>query len=88
MAWCCSSVDFAPYEHSDVHYQMNPQHSWKEQHNLVVSSLANDKAQFNAVVNVAGSWAGGSAADDNMVDTVESLFKSNVQSAFSGGVGA
>nr|KAG5699018.1 hypothetical protein BaRGS_025412 [Batillaria attramentaria] len=63
------SIDLAPNEEADANIVVKPASSWEEQDQAVTSrvaeTLGDDKV--DAILCVAGGWAGGNAASKSMI---------------------
>ena len=70
--WQCVSVDLSSNAEADTNICLDPQMSMHEAATHVLASLASSKIEkVEALVNVAGGWAGGALADSNS----EALFE-------------
>jgi len=82
--WWVANIDTAPNTQADENVTVAAGDSWQEQHDAVsasVSSLlagAADTAKLDAVICVAGGWAGGSPAAKEFVKNSEAMWRSSV----------
>ncbi|XP_077544299.1 dihydropteridine reductase [Haemaphysalis longicornis] len=78
--WWVASVDHFPNEEADANVVVQSCDAWTSQHDLVLQGVAevlqNDKV--DALICVAGGWAGGNAASADYVKNCDSLWKSSV----------
>lgn len=66
--WICS-VDINANDEADVNVLVNPNDSWVDQEAAVCSSVAEklSESKVEAVINMAGGWAGGSASSPDFI---------------------
>ncbi|KAL1439241.1 hypothetical protein MTO96_010278 [Rhipicephalus appendiculatus] len=78
--WWVASVDHFPNEEADANVVVQSCEAWTNQHELVLQGVAkvlkDDK--IDALICVAGGWAGGNAASADYVKNCDSLWKSSV----------
>ncbi|VDK84567.1 unnamed protein product [Litomosoides sigmodontis] len=74
------SIDTVKNEIADANVVVNKDASWTEQEGLVLKSVgeALNGERLDAILCVAGGWAGGSANSENMIKNSEILWKQNV----------
>ena len=77
--WVCS-IDLVPNEHADANVVVGASESWTHQADFVEGKVAevlrNEKV--DAVVCVAGGWAGGNAASKDFVKNTDLMYKQSV----------
>ncbi|XP_064484261.1 dihydropteridine reductase-like [Ornithodoros turicata] len=78
--WWVGSVDQIPNEEADANILVQKCDSWKEQHDAVLQSVATSlkDEKVDALICVAGGWAGGNAASDDFITNCDSMWKSSV----------
>ncbi|XP_077501492.1 uncharacterized protein LOC144112553 isoform X2 [Amblyomma americanum] len=78
--WWVASVDHLPNEEADANVVVQPCDAWASQHERVLEGV--DKVlqdgKIDALICVAGGWAGGNAASVDYVKNCDSLWKSSV----------
>eukprot|EP01063_Lacrimia_lanifica_P016703 TRINITY_DN23245_c0_g1_i1.p2 TRINITY_DN23245_c0_g1~~TRINITY_DN23245_c0_g1_i1.p2 ORF type:complete len:232 (+),score=89.40 TRINITY_DN23245_c0_g1_i1:51-746(+) len=81
--WTAINVDLA----ADSSVVVSPEWSWKEASEKVLSGVDGlvGGAKVDAVVNVAGGWAGGNVAAEDIVESSELMWKQSVQSSIIAG---
>uniref|UniRef100_A0A0R3RS51 Dihydropteridine reductase n=1 Tax=Elaeophora elaphi TaxID=1147741 RepID=A0A0R3RS51_9BILA len=74
------SIDIMKNEMADANVLVNKDGSWTEQEGSILKSIgeALNGERFDAILCVAGGWAGGSANNENMIKNSEILWKQNV----------
>lgn len=78
--WWVGSVDHIPNEEADANVLVQQCDSWKDQHDAVlqaVASLLKDE-KVDALICVAGGWAGGNAASEDFIPNCDLMWKSSV----------
>lgn len=77
-----ASIDLHPNEAADTSITVNPDAPWVEQEHEVLTAVANalNGEKLNAVVCVAGGWAGGNAGKD-LSKAADLMFKQSVWSS-------
>jgi len=80
--WVCS-VDLAASDAADANVIVDPKADWLAQEELVVSevgkAVGGDK--LDAVLNVAGGWAGGNASSAEFIKNCDMMWKQSVWSS-------
>jgi len=77
--WETIQVDFAPAE-SDVNIIVKPEQSPVEQQKLVQEALRR-QGLVDAVLCCSGGWAGGNAADEDLLPNTQSMISSSLYSS-------
>ncbi|KAI1278483.1 Dihydropteridine reductase [Halotydeus destructor] len=81
--WWVGSLDLVENEDASASVVVKGDDSWEEQERSVVSQV--DKvlagSKLDAIVCVAGGWAGGNAAADDLVKNTELMIKQSVWSS-------
>jgi len=81
--WWVSSVDLVPNEEANANVLIKNTDSWTAQESEVVNEV--DKVlgggKLDAVVCVAGGWAGGNAASDDLVKNADLMVKQSLWSS-------
>ncbi|MCP9263617.1 Dihydropteridine reductase [Dirofilaria immitis] len=74
------SIDLLTNEMADRNVVINKNASWIEQESLVLKSVGEilNGEHLDAILCVAGGWAGGSANSEDMIKNSEILWKQNV----------
>lgn len=88
--WWVGSIDMSENEQADFNLVMDRDANWTDQESSVLSQIgtALNGAQLDAVICVAGGWAGGNAAKD-LAKNSELMWKQSVwTSIISSAVGA
>lgn len=80
--WVCS-VDLVASDDADANIIVDPKADWTTQEELVVSELGKAVAadKLDAVLNVAGGWAGGNASSAEFVKSCDMMWKQSVWSS-------
>lgn len=84
--WICS-IDINGNDQADNNVLVNPNDSWTDQEISVCKSVAElltDK-KVDAIINMAGGWAGGSANSPDFIKNADMMWK---QSVWSSGISA
>ncbi|XP_046850424.1 dihydropteridine reductase-like [Xenia sp. Carnegie-2017] len=78
--WWVASVDLNPNEEAHVNIVVTKLDSWVEQNQEVLSKVDEilGEEKLDAIVCVAGGWAGGSAKSKNVVKNADLMFKQSV----------
>jgi len=80
--WVCS-IDLAANEDADANVIVSEMDDWEKQstqvHQRVAEVLNNDKV--DGIFNVAGGWAGGNAASEDLVKNANLMWKQSVWSS-------
>lgn len=82
--WIVTSVDLKPNPAAKNNIVLSLSDSWAEQERKVIASLPSilgNNGKLSAVICVAGGWAGGNAASDDLVAVCELMWKQSVQSS-------
>uniref|UniRef100_A0A8D8XWR3 Dihydropteridine reductase n=1 Tax=Cacopsylla melanoneura TaxID=428564 RepID=A0A8D8XWR3_9HEMI len=81
--WWVGSIDLNPNDQADANIIVNKDDAWLEQETTVLaelkSILAGDK--IDAVICVAGGWAGGNAAAKDFVKNADAMWRQSVWSS-------
>merc|ERR1712071_699909 len=77
------SIDLANSEEADANVVVAPDVSWCDQEKSVLADVAKvlDGQMLDAVVCVAGGWAGGNAAHEDFVKNADMMWKQSVWSS-------
>lgn len=77
--WVCS-LDLVPNTEADSNVVVQPSNSWTEQSSAVVDGIYNTLGddKLDAVLCVAGGWAGGNAIDKDFIKNSETTWKQSV----------
>lgn len=81
--WVCS-VDLAANEEANENVLVNPNDDWCTQENAVktqVQKVLGGESKVEAILNMAGGWAGGSASSDDFVKNADLMWKQSVWSS-------
>jgi len=80
--WICS-VDIRGNEEADVNVLVNPDDDWTTQETKVCEAVASKLAEnkVDAVINMAGGWAGGSANSPDFIKNADLMWKQSVWSS-------
>ncbi|EDO42784.1 predicted protein [Nematostella vectensis] len=78
--WWVASVDLFPNEEAHANVIVDPAKSWDEQNNEVQKKVDEllDGNKLNAIICVAGGWAGGTAKSKDVVKNADLMFKQSV----------
>jgi len=81
--WWVSSIDLAANEEANVNVLIKSTDSWTAQESEVISGVDQvlEGAKLDAVVCVAGGWAGGNAASDDLVKNADLMVKQSLWSS-------
>lgn len=81
--WWVGSIDLNPNDQADANIIVNKDDAWLEQETTVLAELktilAGDK--IDAVICVAGGWAGGNAAAKDFVKSADIMWRQSVWSS-------
>jgi len=81
--WWVGSIDLSPNEHADINILVKPEAGWVDQCSDVVkeieTALKGDKV--DALLCVAGGWAGGNAAHKDFIKNSDLMWKQSVWSS-------
>lgn len=82
-SWWVGSIDLNPNDQADANIIVNKDDAWLEQETTVLaevkSILQGDK--IDAVICVAGGWAGGNAASKDFVKNADAMWRQSVWSS-------
>lgn len=76
-------MDFASNASAARSVVLHAEHEWKQAVAEALQPLRGGQ-RFDAVVGVAGGWAGGDAAEPSVLATAEKMWSMNVQPSFAG----
>nr|XP_018915413.1 PREDICTED: dihydropteridine reductase [Bemisia tabaci] len=81
--WWVGSIDLKENEEADVNIILDPNHGWLEQESKLISQVgaALENNKLDAVICVAGGWAGGNAASKEFVKNTDLMWKQSVWSS-------
>ncbi|XP_065187670.1 dihydropteridine reductase-like [Sycon ciliatum] len=81
--WWVVSVDLFANEEADSNVLVNPEASWTSQETEILEGLSTTLSdnRLDAVLCVAGGWAGGNAAAADMVKNADLMWKQSVWSS-------
>ncbi|XP_050399385.1 dihydropteridine reductase [Patella vulgata] len=74
------SIDLHPNEEADANVVVKSAESWVEQEDLVVKAVESvvGDGKLDAILCVAGGWAGGNAASKDLVKNADMMWKQSV----------
>ena len=77
------NVDFEVNKDAASNILLEKQQNWVHQAKVVTEKVENVLANgnANAIIHCAGGWAGGALGEDSTLDSMDSMWKMNVQSA-------
>lgn len=80
--WICS-VDIRGNEKADTNVLVNPDDDWTKQEATVCEAVSNllSENKVDAVINMAGGWAGGSANSPDFIKNADLMWKQSVWSS-------
>merc|ERR1712227_947080 len=80
--WICS-VDIRGNEEADVNVLVNPDDDWTTQETKVCEAVASklQENEVEAIINMAGGWAGGSANSPDFIKNADLMWKQSVWSS-------
>lgn len=80
--WVCS-VDINANDEADANILVNPNDSWLEQERQVCDNVAETLTgnKVEAIINMAGGWAGGSANSPDFIKNADLMWKQSVWSS-------
>jgi len=80
--WICS-IDLAGNDQADTNVLVNPNDSWLEQETKVCEAVAGllVDQKVDAIINMAGGWAGGSANSKDFIKNADLMWKQSVWSS-------
>ncbi|KAF9423467.1 hypothetical protein BGZ76_003653, partial [Entomortierella beljakovae] len=76
--WAVTSIDFFANQEATTNILLEKNDTLEEQGKRVINSVA---GEVDAIVCVAGGWAGGNAASDELFATSELMWKQSVHSS-------
>ncbi|KAG8178730.1 hypothetical protein JTE90_025458 [Oedothorax gibbosus] len=78
--WWVGSIDMAHNEEAHANVIVKPSDSWKDQESEVLASVdeALNKEKVDALICVAGGWAGGNAASKDFISNSDLMWKQSV----------
>jgi dihydropteridine reductase len=79
-SWWVASIDLASSDDADANIIVGPTDSWLDQEKAVASKVAEVLGgnKVDAVLCVAGGWAGGNAASNDLVKNSDLMWKQSV----------
>jgi len=75
------SIDLVASDEADANVVVDPKASWTEQEETLLSGVSALGVSFDAILCVAGGWAGGNAADDQMIKNADLMWRQSVWSS-------
>lgn len=80
--WVCS-IDMGENSNADANVLVNPSDGWLEQESYVKDGVAQHLGQdkIDAVLNMAGGWAGGAADSADFIKNADMMWKQSVWSS-------
>jgi len=75
------SIDLVASDDADANVVVDPNASWTEQEAMLLSSVSAFNVSFDAILCVAGGWAGGSASNADMVKNADLMWRQSVWSS-------
>ncbi|BES99122.1 unnamed protein product [Nesidiocoris tenuis] len=77
------SIDMKENDEADANIVVTPDSDWQQQHNLILEKLAGALGgdKVDAVICVAGGWAGGNASSNDFIKNSEMMWKQSVWSS-------
>uniref|UniRef100_A0A0K8S4A9 Dihydropteridine reductase n=3 Tax=Lygus hesperus TaxID=30085 RepID=A0A0K8S4A9_LYGHE len=77
------SIDMKENEEADANIVVSPDADWQLQHKLVLEKVASALGgeKVDAIINVAGGWAGGNAGSEDFIKNSELMWKQSVWSS-------
>ncbi|XP_015906841.1 dihydropteridine reductase [Parasteatoda tepidariorum] len=78
--WWVGSIDLSSNEEAHANVVVKPSESWTEQESEVISGVSKilNNEKVDAVICVAGGWAGGNAASKDLVKNSDLMWKQSV----------
>ena len=82
-SWWVCSVDINPNDAANENVLVDPNLSWTEQESSVCKSIATllQDTKVEAIINMAGGWAGGSANSPDFIKNADLMWKQSVWSS-------
>ncbi len=82
--WVCS-IDLVANDEADENILVDPKQEWQQQQDHVTSEVKRlfkgGEEKLNAVLNVAGGWAGGNAKSADLIKNSDLMWKQSVWSS-------
>ncbi|XP_060575835.1 dihydropteridine reductase-like isoform X2 [Ruditapes philippinarum] len=77
------SIDLVPNEQADGNVIVKPNESWTEQHESITQNVETllGENKVDAILCVAGGWAGGNAANKDFIKNADMMWKQSVVSS-------
>jgi len=84
--WTCS-IDFTPNDHADANVIVKDAKEWSEQAKQIATDVSSTvgSTKVDAILCVAGGWAGGNAASEDFIESCDRMWR---QSVWTSGVAA
>ncbi|KAK6635594.1 hypothetical protein RUM44_000848 [Polyplax serrata] len=81
--WWVGSIDLKANDEADANVLVKPEESWGDQEKSVLTGVKNilNNERVDAVICVAGGWAGGNAASNDFLKNSELMWKQSVWSS-------
>ncbi|XP_059476262.1 dihydropteridine reductase [Neocloeon triangulifer] len=81
--WWVGSIDLANNDQADANILVQPADSWNDQESSVVKAVGDllGSEKLDAVICVAGGWAGGNAASADLIKNSDMMWKQSVWSS-------
>ncbi|CAG0886524.1 unnamed protein product [Darwinula stevensoni] len=79
--WWVGNIDVSKSDQADANITVNPEESWVQQEASVVEALQQvlgGGGKVDAILCVAGGWAGGNAASKEMVKNADAMWRTSV----------
>ncbi|ESO02204.1 hypothetical protein HELRODRAFT_65590 [Helobdella robusta] len=78
--WWVASIDMGPNSEADVNIVVTPSESWQDQNNTIQSKVAETLGhdKVDAILCVAGGWAGGNASSKDFIKNTDLVWKQSV----------
>lgn len=85
--WITISIDFHKNDSADHNICLSDKSTWSEQAEIINKQLSEilGSNKLDAILNVAGGWAGGNAASKKLLANSEAMWKASVQSSILSG---
>jgi len=80
--WVCS-IDINANDEADTNILVNPNDTWLEQEKHVCSTMIGTLAEskVEAIINMAGGWAGGNSSSPDFIKNADLMWKQSVWSS-------
>uniref|UniRef100_A0A161MS41 Dihydropteridine reductase n=1 Tax=Triatoma infestans TaxID=30076 RepID=A0A161MS41_TRIIF len=81
--WWVGSIDLKENEQADLNVIVKPELGWLEQERVVLKDIGDslNETKVDAVICVAGGWAGGNAASADFIKNADLMWKQSVWSS-------